>query len=178
MTNRVQPKSISIYDLVEGWSKGNGMSLRSCDMPSWEIIRIFLPWEHYPLGGGYFSAKDHGSSGVYLLIGLDADDDLSKPSTFNRICGQDRTGTLYIGEASDLARRLNQLRRSAALRTERSHRAIQSLQSIWRLNYPIARLAVAFIRTGNNTRWIERDLILAYINTFGDTPPLNYRFSL
>lgn len=185
MIERSPPKSIGVLALIDYWNRQANARigdvtecLAPWQMPHWDELCFFLQWEYYHLEGGYFSSKTHGSPGVYRLIGLDADGDLSKISTFNRLCGQDTSGTLYIGEAGGLATRLNQLRRTAALRTERSHGVINSLRTIWRLNYPIARLGVALLLTGNNTRSIERDLILAYINTFGDTPPLNYKFSL
>ncbi|MET4258545.1 hypothetical protein ABIC09_003490 [Bradyrhizobium sp. S3.12.5] len=182
---RSQPESIGVLSLIDYWNRQANASvgdvtecLMPWQMPPWDEICFCLQWEYYLLEGGSFSSRTHGSPGVYRLIGLDADSDLSRISTFNRLCGQHTSGTLYIGEASGLAGRLNQLRRTAALRTERSHGVISSLQSIWRLNYPATRLGVALLLTGGNTRSIERDLILAYINTFGDTPPLNYRFSL
>jgi hypothetical protein len=114
-------------------------------------------------------------AGVYRLIALASKGDLSKPAILNRACGQDTSGTLYIGEASNLSRRLNQLRRSAGHRRERSHGAIGMLRLIARLDYPAEKLGIALMFTGRDTRAVERDLLHAYINSFGDTPPLNFR---
>ena len=144
-------------------------------MPPWDQICRVMSWQHYLLGGGYFGRKEFGYSGVYRVFALEIKDDISRPATLNRLCGQDPSGTLYIGEAVDLSRRLNQLRRTAENHRERSHGAAIMLRQITGLDYPPARLGVAVLFTGSRTREIERDLLWAYINTFGDTPPLNYR---
>ena len=92
------------------------------------------------------------------------------------MCGEDVTGTLYIGEAGDLSLRINQMRRTARSHgSERSHGAISMLRLISRLDYPREKLGVALMSTGKLTRAIERDLLYAYINSFGEMPPLNYR---
>jgi hypothetical protein len=89
-------------------------------------------------------------------------------ATLNRVYGQDISGTLYIGETGNLSSRLNQLRLS-------THGAIRALRRIPLLNYPSNKLGVALLFTGRDTSGVERDLIHAYMNSFGDTPPLNYK---
>jgi hypothetical protein len=175
----------SIGMLKEYWKKigtlaeGEAMlSLSINQMPPWNDLCSELSWEFHTIVGGYFSAKNHGACGVYRLIALASEGDLTKSATLNRVCGQDTTGTLYIGEAQSLSNRLNQLRRSAhvhSLRRERSHGAINMLRQIPILNYPSNRLAVALLFTAPQTRMIEEHLIYAYINSFGEMPPLNYR---
>jgi hypothetical protein len=59
--------------------------------------------------GDYFDMKRYGYCGVYRLIGLASEGDLTQPAPPNRLCGQDTTGTLYIGSAKSLHGRLNQL---------------------------------------------------------------------
>jgi hypothetical protein len=49
------------------------------------------------------------------------------------------------------------------------------LKQITLLDYPVKKLGIALLFTGRFTRGVERDLIHAYMNSFGDTPPLNYR---
>jgi hypothetical protein len=49
------------------------------------------------------------------------------------------------------------------------------LRQIALLDFPSDRLGIALLFTGSATRGVERDLIHAYINSFGDAPPLNYR---
>jgi hypothetical protein len=162
---------------VDALAKGEamlGLSIRQ--MPPWNDLCSELSWEFHTIGDGYFSAKNHGFCGVYRLIALASEGDVTKPAALNRVCGQDITGTLYIGEAGSLSDRLNQLRRSARPGSlERSHGAIGMLRQIPILDYPSNKLAVALLFTVPQTRMVERHLIEAYINSFGDAPPLNYR---
>jgi hypothetical protein len=154
------------------------LSLSISQMPPWNDLCSELAWETHSIEGGYFSEKNHGRCGVYRLIALASEDDLTRPATLSRVCGQDTTGTLYIGEAKSLNIRLNQLRRSARLRSfrrEKTHGAINMLRKIPVLNYPTNRLAVALCFTITQTRIIEEHLIYAYMNSFGEMPPLNYK---
>jgi len=137
------------------------------EMPPWHDICNDLDWQMHTLNGGYFSKKHHGYCGVYRLVGLDLAGDLRKLATIPRACGEDRTGTLYIGETSTLNTRLNSLRLG-------SHRT-SNLPKVLRERFPTEKLAIALLFTGRSTEWIENDLIQAYINSFGDTPPLNYK---
>ena len=116
---------------------------------------------------GYFSKKSHGHYGVYRLVGLAQDGEIRQLATISRVCGEDRTGTLYIGEAGTLNKRLNQLRKG-------SHQASR-FPTILREKFPMRRLAIASLFTSRSTKMIENDLLQAYVNSFGDTPPLNYR---
>jgi len=173
---------VSAWDLLELWERndkalvGDELGLfQIYEMPPWDQICRVMSWQHYLVDGGYFGQKEFGFMGVYRLIALEAKGDISKPATLNRVCGQDASGTLYIGESKDLGRRLNQLRRSAGHRREGSHGAVSMLRQITGLNYPEAKLGIALLFTGSLTKSIERDLLWAYMNTFGDTPPLNYR---
>lgn len=175
--------NISVRELRAYWEKVHnladgeriGVYPREC-MPSWMALCDELPWETYTLDGGYFSAKHHGFQGVYRLFALENAGDLKSAPTFRRLGGDDPTGTLYIGEAGDLAKRLNQARRSArSYRREDSHGAISAMRQIPKLNFPIEKIGVALMYTDRLTRMIERDLLYSYINTFGDSPPLNYK---
>jgi hypothetical protein len=139
-------------------------------MPPWENICSELSWHHYLLSGGYFSEKHHGYRGVYRLIGLASAGKLNEPVALNRVCKQDTSGTLYIGCAGRLHERLNQMRVRRP-----THDAITALQRIPALDFPKEKLAVALLYTGRAFRTVETMLIEAYMNTFGDTPPLNYR---
>jgi hypothetical protein len=49
------------------------------------------------------------------------------------------------------------------------------LRQITGLDYPEAKHGIALLFTGRFTKSVERDLLWAYMDTFGDTPPLNYR---
>jgi hypothetical protein len=153
------------------WETVRGLS--QCIPPRNDLCSE-LDWELYLLDGGYFGRKNHGYCGVYRLIGLAAEGDIAKPVTLNRACGQDTTGTLYIGKSVSLHRRLNQLR----LR-QPTHNAIHTLQRMPRLQFPPGTLAIALYFTEvGMCSWIENDLIQAYINSFGDSPPLNLDIKL
>jgi hypothetical protein len=168
---------LTAFDLADLWTERDRtpiggqlphVSLHS--LPPWDEICSDLNWVTYRLNGGYFTAKEHGQCGVYRLVALTPDEDLKKPASFNRVCGQDTTGTLYIGEGKILHERLNALRRS-----RHRHKAILSLRKIPVLDLPDKRLAIAVLFTIRDTKYVERTLIEAYMNSFGDTPPLNYK---
>jgi hypothetical protein len=176
----MQTQVVSVCELKEYWAKVDALAVGEWIgviplfyMPLWIDICSELSWEFHRVEGGYFSAKSHGFYGVYRLIALE-EDDLTKPVTLNRVGGQDTSGTLYIGEAKSLSNRLNQLRRSASSH-EGSHGAISMLRQIRLLDFPPNKLGIALLFTGRHTRGVERDLIHAYINSFGDAPLLNYR---
>ena len=174
---------VSVFKLKQHWkavdmlAEGEGIEVipLRC-MPPWNDICFELDWKSYLVQAGHFSKKRHGFQGVYRLIALAAEGDLRKPATLNRVCGQDMTGTLYIGRSASLNNRANLLRRSLLSRESRevSHNAISMLRSIPILQFPSNKLALALLFTGRDTRGVERDLIQAYMNSFGDTPPLNY----
>lgn len=176
----------SVGLLKEYWKKFNTLakgeamlSISISQMPPWNDLCSELSWETHSIISGYFSERNHGGGGVYRLIALASESDLTRPAILNRICGQDTTGTLYIGEAGSLSIRLNRLRRSArlgSLRREESHGAINMLRKIPVLNYPPNKLAVALCFVGTQTRkLVEEHLIYAYINSLGEMPPLNYK---
>jgi hypothetical protein len=167
-------QQVSVYELKKYWGAidalPGGDQIKAIPlpcMPPWADLCSELDWKSCLLENAYFGKKDHRYCGVYRLIGLATEGDLTRPATLNRLCGQDTTGTLYIGQASSLDTRLNQLRQG-------SHNAIRMLRSVPLLQFPSKRLAVAFLFTGLAARSVERDLIKAYMNSFGDTPPLNY----
>jgi hypothetical protein len=179
----MHPLQLSVSMLKDYWKRADALAVGESmgvisisQMPPWNDLCSELAWEIYSIEGGSFSAKHHGYCGVYRLIALASEGDPKNFVTLNRVCGQDSTGTLYIGEAGNLSNRLNQLRRSArSHRPERSHGAISMLRQIPILNFPLNKLGVALLFTDRDTTGVERDLIHAYMNSFGDTPPLNYR---
>lgn len=183
MDQEKQTHTISLEDLQEYWRHLHGLKdgelirvLSIYEMPPWEKICSRLDWRVHRLGGGYFTDKNYGRRGVYRLIALKVANDLKSVATLNRVCGEDPTGTLYIGEATNLATRVNQMRRTArGRRNECSHSAMLMLKRIQRLDYPPEKLGVAMMFTGRSTRGVEKDLLRAYINSFGEMPPLNYR---
>src|SRR5258707_11675085 len=107
---------VSVGELKEYWAKVDALAvddsigvIRLSYMPPWIDICSELSWQFHRIDDGYFSAKSHGFYGVYRLIALEAEGDLTKPVALNRVGGRDTSGTLYIGEAKSLSNRLNQL---------------------------------------------------------------------
>ena len=175
-------KQLSVRDLRKHWEDGDkleeGESMVGVPLsllPPWTDLCSKLSWKLCLVDNRDFTKKQYGHCGVYRLVALGPEGDFAKPLTLNRVCGQDITGTLYIGRAAWLNERLNGLRRSLRVhRPEYSHRAAHMLRSIPSLNALAGKLAVALLFTGKETRSVEINLIEAYMNSFGDTPPLNY----
>ena len=175
---------VSVSKLQDYWRYIEGLKdsvviegyIPTSKMPPWDEICSELPWQTYCIDGGPFRNKHHGYCGVYRLIGLVTDRPL-KPATISRTCTDDATGTLYIGEAGWLNDRLNQLRRS--LHSEDSHPASRMWKQspVLRSKFPANKLGVSlFFTSVRMHKLVESDLIRAYLNAFGDTPPLNCSF--
>lgn len=176
-------QQLNVRELKEHWKYLDALNegdtvdryISTDKMPPWDEICSRLRWTLYRADGGYFSRKRLGFCGVYRLIGLAAENDVRRPATINRVCGQDASGTLYVGEAGSLNQRLNQFRRSLGIREDshgasRMYRQSAPLQSM----FPTNKLAVAVFFTSRYlSTAVEHDLMRAYLNTFGDTPPLN-----
>lgn len=175
---------LTTSQLEEHWRERQGASpgtvfhsLSLRQMPPWSEICSKLGWEFHLPDDRHFTSKNHGYHGVYRLIALASERDLTGPATLNRVAGQDASGTLYIGETGNLARRLNELQRSGwGHRHEDSHGAIGMLKQIGCLDFFPNKVGIAlFFTTLSDTRSVERDLIRSYMSSFGDTPPLNYK---
>ena len=131
--------------------------------------------------GSYIASFCEDQPGVYRLIGLD---EAGKPATLNRLCGCDKTGTLYIGaEGKTFADRSRLSRLVRSLRPPRygpvfndEHKAGRRLRAHPELNtrFPESRLALTwcYCRTPIPA---ESALFETYFASFGDTPPLNFR---
>lgn len=167
-------QQVSVYELKKTWEgiveRQNVGLIPLRRMPPWNDICSELGWEPHLIDSGYFSKKRHGYCGVYRLVGLAAENDFRKPARLSRVCGDDPTGTLYIGETRSLNKRLNMMRLF-------THNAIQMLERLpLRGLFPANKLAIALLITDcSMTSFVERNLLQAYMNSFGDTPPLNYR---
>jgi hypothetical protein len=116
-------------------------------------------------------------SGVYRLIGLAAEYDLTARATVDRICGRDQTGTLYIGRSGTrptLQGRLGRLVNSLPKESGFTHNAARRLRetSLLSRKFPPSKLAITWCYT-NDPLTLERDLIAAYAESFGEAPPLN-----
>ena len=98
--------------------------------------------------GSYISRFCPPGAGIYRLIGLD---DVGKPAALNRLLGQDRTGTLYIGcegknfaVRSRLTKLVRSLREPKGGRYNQEHGAGYRLRShlILSQRFPKSRLAI------------------------------------
>jgi hypothetical protein len=114
--------------------------------------------------------------GVYRLIALDADAPGVIPAWLDRVCGVDPTGTLYIGCASSLRRRLASLvlrYRSRDLMSGGGSHAIMAPKLAKRFGPQL--LAASW--QPSNGKWLpiqrERELFSAYKDRFGELPPMN-----
>jgi hypothetical protein len=174
---------ISVSELKEYWEQienlESGSSLgryvATSELPPWEEICSELNWQHH--GIGRFRRSHFGFPGIYRLVGLSSDGRIWDPAPISRVCREDTSGTLYIGEAGRLNQRLNQLRRS--LRREDTHGASRMWQESEPLKnkFPLNKLGIGIFPTGFSMHpLIERDMNRAYLNSFGDTPPLNCSF--
>jgi hypothetical protein len=171
---------VSVAELQDYWTYYESLpegsvidrSVSTSEMPLWFDICKKLEWRHFPLGR--FRQKKHGFCGVYRLVALQSAS-VWVPARISRLGGEDRSGTLYIGEAGWLHERLGRLHRSCS-KGEGSHGAGKIWRdcNLLRTRFPREKLGVAIVRTSARMHEkIERDLIRAYLNSFGDTPPLN-----
>jgi hypothetical protein len=110
-----------------------------------------------------------------------ADFETGTPMIINRVCGQDQTGTLYIGLARRSVRfRLQQLMRSLREpRQFRSHKEHDAGRAIHRNpllkeKFPRECLAVRWAYD-NNPQFFEGNLLAHYFKCFGEIPPLNVK---
>jgi len=142
-------------------------------MPPWAEICNELDWRLFRVNEDYFSKREYGFCGVYRIFALAVERDPRKPSVLNRLRGQDSSGTLYIGRSASLQERLNKFQRTL-FSGESSHGAASMLKRVDVFGIPSTKLGIALMFTPECIARVERDLLDAYIYSFGDTPPLNY----
>jgi len=140
-------------------------------------------WYLYRLDqvGSYVSRYLEAKRGVYRLVGL-AESGKSKPAIIDRICGRDVTGTLYIGcEGKNFAVRSRLTKLVRSLREPR-HGSVYNAQHaaglFLRRNYllstrfPKSKLAIAWCYDPN-PYIAEGNLLVSYMDSLGESPPLN-----
>jgi hypothetical protein len=121
-----------------------------------------------------------GRGCVYRLVGLTEDHVTAAPVTVDRVCGQDQTGTLYIGRAGKpsrlrvLVNSLIERSRRAPYRYYSIHEAGKRIRtnSLLSRKFMPNRLAVTWAFHRDPLR-AEAKLFLLYFNSFGEAPPLN-----
>jgi hypothetical protein len=185
----IQQQQITVDDLMSNWESDAAIDYPPERMPPWDAVCNDLNWRPFccQILGTRFETLSFGYPGVYRLIGLESPRALrSTPNgiprlalggcaTINRACGQDTTGTLYIGKGRPLSSRLDALRRSLR-HGSFDHGAPETLRYYLRLNqtFPPDQLAIAVFPC-SNCEYVECDLLDVYINSFGEIPPLNLR---
>jgi hypothetical protein len=119
--------------------------------------------------------------GVYRLIALDSN---GAPSQLARVCGIDPSGTLYIGRGKLRSRvgglvrthnpTLRQLSDPGQLQLPKLN-AHSPLPRRLAKRFPPPYLAVTWLRTDSegNAKSLERKLLRAYEQMFGEFPPMN-----
>jgi hypothetical protein len=170
----IQQQQITVDDLRSNWESDAKIDYPLELMPSWDAVCCDLNWRPFCsriLSPRFKKLSSFGYPGVYRLIGLAS----RGYATINRACGQDTNGTLYIGKGRPLSSRLDALRRSLR-RGSYDHGAPETLRYYQRLNqiFPPDELAIAVFPC-SNCEYVECDLLDVYINSFGESPPLNLK---
>lgn len=123
---------------------------------------------------GDWSASGEDGPGVYRLVAVDPG---GNPVAIRRVCGDDASGTLYMGQGGSVFGRIGLLRRT--LRPDYKpgdHPAGIRYLRIGRLK---TRLDLPFLATScalsEPPDQAEGRLIESYVAEFGELPPLNRR---
>lgn len=135
---------------------------------AWEgELRLSCPWP----------PTCRPQSGVYRLIALSSS---GSPIAIPRACGDDYSGTLYIGQAGSLEGRVNELRKTLDPRWKSgSHGAGKLFLGTPALveKYPTDKLATKWALC--DSPWeTEQRLLTTYAIQFGEGPPLNRQWSI
>lgn len=141
--------------------------------------RVWRGWTHsIPLADAIQKAGERGGppfeAGAYVLSAQSALGG-SEPIRLNRMLGTDEWAVLDIGESANLAGRIKQLARCTSNASARGHMAG------WRYAYlrlaeklPPHDLLVSW-RADRECYRLEAETMAAYVNAFGELPPLNYK---
>jgi hypothetical protein len=122
-------------------------------------------WENLPKG-----------MGVYRLLAL-INSHCFSPESLSRVCGEDETGTLYIGRAGPVAGQPNPLANRLGGLAHTHHRRYgatthSKLPKPLGDRFPDDKLAIIWELT-DDPAWREAQLLQNYEDVFGELPPLN-----
>lgn len=110
--------------------------------------------------------------GVYRLVALDQPR-ASAPALIHRVCGDDATGTLYVGASDCLRNRISSL--VATNRQDQyRHSPHKPLAPQLSALFPTNRLAFSW-EFSEDPWGREIELLEAYLSEFGELPPHNRR---
>jgi excinuclease UvrABC nuclease subunit len=113
--------------------------------------------------------------GIYKIVALNEDD---LPMNINRVLDTDQSGTLYIGKAENLRKRIANLKRAFLPEYKSTKhigaRRFHSIKS-FSLQFPIHSLAITFELSKENetARELEAEKFRIYEKFMGERPPLN-----
>ena len=96
----------------------------------------------------------------------------------NRILDTDQSGTLYIGKADNLRKRLTNMRRAFSLEHKSTkHIAVRRYNTLKRIQekFPVKRLVISIelVKDGMTARQLEKNTFSLYEKLLGERPPLN-----
>ena len=185
-----------LNDIWPNWSEGIPKKLRRTGWSSAFLLgrvrhhsrphtdTLELSWNHaytlsflednrHLLPGNYTNQW----SGVYRIF--------SPNTTIPRCCGEDPTGTLYLGRAGSRGRNWSILRTRIQSVLKQSHRAVTNwwLTDLMKQKYPWDSLALEWAYTGKRLNYkgepvpeaimAESWLLSCYKDSYGELPPLN-----
>jgi len=115
--------------------------------------------------------------GIYKIIALDIN---GLPLVLNRFLGFDNSGTLYIGKAENLCKRLTNMKRAfSPNHISDKHIAVRRYKMLNTLDrmtiqFPMEKIVIEIQLAKNMTaRELESKAFRDYEELFGERPPLN-----
>jgi excinuclease UvrABC nuclease subunit len=113
--------------------------------------------------------------GVYKIIAVDEEGD---PIEINRVLDTDQSGTLYIGKADNLRKRLANMRRAfSESHKSTKHIAVRRYNSLkhFKAKFPVDRIIISIEVAQNDetAKQLETRHLALYEKLLGERPPLN-----
>lgn len=140
----------------EGWSEPVSIVARGVGRNWFDVLRTNMDLDH---------------PGVYRLVVLEENGGAPRPLA--RICGEDPSGTLYVGASRKLANRLTSLVQtySADYKSGSHTPMIKKLADM----YPskLLHITCKAIAIADDPFDFEYRLVTDYVKEFGEPPPLN-----
>ncbi|WP_375203834.1 hypothetical protein [Hyphococcus sp.] len=111
--------------------------------------------------------------GIYEILSVDHNGD---PLSINRFCGVDKFGVLYIGRSFHMRRRLRAFANMILNNSKRGHVAGRTYRTSPKIKKIASPESLIFcFKHLDDVASEESSLLKAYVNKFGEVPPLNGR---